>query len=307
MYTSSHSSRFLPGTNRLGLFLVLFCLPMILAAQGYHHVIAGSFDNQAAATRFHDALRLKGENPFIIFPRAGETYYRVAVYSGTDKAAAQAFAQKARQKGHKYWVLTMADPMSTGPALETARTSQPASAGAGVSRGDGPYYHLIAASFQSLESAASAMQSLRQDGFEPYVIMPRTPGGMYRVSVYRADAEREAKTYSKMLKRRGKNPGWVYEEEPGTVTTHGIGLAPTRRMGGTAITYHLIAGSVKTFTQAQAVADKLKAKGHDPLIMFPETGISETYRVSAYRATDRKQVKSYQTQHKLEGWIFELK
>ena len=294
--------------RRLGrqwLFLAVFCLPVLLAAQGYHHVIAGSFDNIEAATRFHDALKLKGQSPFIIFPRGGETYYRVAVFSGTDKAAAEQYARAERQKGHKYWVLTMADPAVAGPAPSTARVAQPA---AETSRGQAAEtYHLVAASFQTLEAALSSVEALKQEGFEPYVIMPRTTGGSYRVSVLRAAQEKEAKTYSKMLKRRGKNPGWIYKEEPGTVTTHGIGLGSARRVAGSAVTYHLIGGSVRTFTQAQEIAQKLKAKGHDPLIMFPETGVSTTYRVSAFRATNRTQVVNYQKQHKLDGWIFELK
>ncbi|GAB4415074.1 MAG: hypothetical protein OHK0039_23450 [Bacteroidia bacterium] len=297
--------------------LMLFCLlgATILRAQGnYHHVVAGSFETFEAASHLADGLKARNYDPVIMFPQGDSKLYRVSVYRTTNKAEAELYAKQEKAKGAKgYWVYSLGGPTPT-PQTANARLSGKPTQGTtqGTTRGAASpasttTYHLIMASLKDFESAGKTLADLQQKGFEPYLIMPSQPGGSYRVSVFTATRKAEIKKYSDLLKRQGRTPGWIWEEEPGTVTTRGIATSPARLTAGSATTYHLIGGSYKTFTQANTYASEMQAKGFSTLIMFPDQGGDGSFRVSIFRSTNKQEVEAFrqaQLKKNVKGWIF---
>ncbi|MEM9987830.1 MAG: SPOR domain-containing protein, partial [Bacteroidota bacterium] len=72
-------------------------------------------------------------------------------------------------------------------------------------------------------------------------------------------------------------------------------------------TFHLIAGSFNRFDQASEFSSALRSKGYSPLIIFPETGISETFRVSVYQSTLRAKVDEFKVKFNQGGgsaWVY---
>lgn len=72
-----------------------------------YHLIAGSFERFDQASKFADAMRNQGYNPFIMFPEMsdGETF-RVSVYQSTQRNRVEAFKQNLAQQGTKGWIFT---------------------------------------------------------------------------------------------------------------------------------------------------------------------------------------------------------
>lgn|GEM_PF-2585845 len=72
--------------------------------------------------------------------------------------------------------------------------------------------------------------------------------------------------------------------------------------------FHLIMGSFQTLEAANELVDKLRAKGEDPIILFPNVGSSLSYRVSVFRNKTKKRVIDYNAMRKKQGkktgWVF---
>lgn len=320
--------------SRLTMWLLcaaLLSISSLQAQNGYYHLIAGSFDDFASARQLVVGLEQQNYEAVLLFPNAASDRYRVSVYQSVDRQAVSQYQQQLKRqgKGKAYWILAMtpqkaaaADP---GANRRTRSEEMP-------SDGTGNVYHLIVGSYDNMRAAEDAVQALQTQGYEPYVLMPGQTSN-YRVSIYRSMDREEISTYSSMLRKRGKKEGWIYEEEPGTVTTfgqpysfssaaagtpmapgtEGSRMAPgtegNRMMqaSGQGATFHLIAGSFERFDQASEFADAMRAKGYNPLIMLPETGISQTFRVSVYQSTQRPRVERFQQQlaaQGTKGWIY---
>ncbi|TAE47210.1 MAG: SPOR domain-containing protein [Bacteroidetes bacterium] len=302
---------------------VLILRPASLQAQSeYYHLIAGSFDDLKSANDLVTALKAKGQsNALILFPSAESPKYRVSVYYSASRQEVQTYANSIRNTGGKsYWILVQKDPKAVAASSSTAvaasaknkkpEQTKPGSmtSGKAATPTAGPTYHLVVGSFDKFETANQSMSSLVSSGFEPYIIYPSASSKAYKVGVYYSKDRKEVQTYSGMLKKRGKNPGWIYEDSEAAPSTKTTPATSTRLPAGSTPTYHLIAGSYDRFEQASEFADAMKAKGMQPLIMFPEPGISDTFRVSVYRSTSKTSVESYKKQKALsKAWIFEQK
>lgn len=304
--------------------IALFALmlrPASLRAQSeYYHLIAGSFDDLKSANDLVTALKAKGQsNALILFPSAESPKYRVSVYYSANRQEVQSYANSIRNTGGKsYWILVQKDPKAvaaSSSATPVAKNKKPEQTKPGAMTPGkpapakpGPTYHLVVGSFDKFETANQSMSSLVSSGFEPYIIYPSASSKAYKVGVYYSKDRKEVQTYSGMLKKRGKNPGWIYEDSDAAPSTKTTPATSTRLPAGATPTYHLIAGSYDRFEQASEFADAMKAKGMEPLIMFPEPGISDTFRVSVYRSTNKTSVESYKKQKALsKAWIFEQK
>jgi len=286
----------------------------LMAQQAYYHLIAGSFDEFSAASEMVSTLEAKGSKPVLLFPGEGSERYRVSVFQSLNRNEVAAYHKtlKRNGQGKNYWILSM-NPQAQNSNPTNMRTAQQPV----PTDGTGKVYHLIVGSFDNLGAADRSVTALEEQGYEPYVLMPGGQVNNYRVSVYRSMDREEIETYSSLLRKRGKQNGWIYEEEPGTTTTFNQPIAPdyARLTPGTEMrppsandkTYHLIAGSFERFDQASEFADLMRNKGYNPFIMFPEMSDGKSFRVSVYQSTQRKRVEAFKqnlAQQGTEGWIF---
>jgi len=309
------------SVKSLSLLVGLLMGTFIATAQttpAYYYLIAGSFDNFQAASQLVTSLEGKGQTPVMLFPNAETKYYRVSVYSSLERAKVSAFKKGLKGAGQKYWILEQ-KPAGTSNASANKRTDRSTLAATEAAAEEGMTYHLILGSFDDAETANRSVDALTAQGYEPYVLYPQTTREKYRVSVFRSNERAEIDAYSSLLKKKGKTSGWILEETAGTTSIYGqpgtiatdLPLSPgTRTVSPGNITYHLIAGSFDRFDQASAFAEKLRTKGINTLIMFPETGISQTFRVSVYQSTQRERVSIYQKDLKQRGqstWVYEQK
>ncbi|MEM7367120.1 MAG: SPOR domain-containing protein [Bacteroidota bacterium] len=275
-------------------------LPSLTFGQGgYYHLIAGSYKNFKAASESAQSLKAKKYNPLILFPTGETNHFRISIYHSLDKQEVQGYVSQLKKAGinsKSFWILTQTDPTAS-ITQGVARSNSKLAGSSGT--GTGTNFHLISGTFKQFDNANQAVTALRTQGFEPYVIFPSTNNSSYRVSVYASNNRKEVESYSNMLKKRGKNPGWIYAEEPGVTTSLGAAtIASNRITPGANInattTYHLIGGSYQDFSQANEFSQKMLAKGFDPLIMFPEPGEGDRFRVSVYRSTNKNQVAVFQ-------------
>lgn len=273
-------------------------IPSLSFGQGsYYHLIAGSYKNFNAASESAQALKAKKYNPLILFPSGDTEHFRVSIYHSLDKQEVQGYVSQLKKAGinsKSFWILTQQDPAGTvSQGVSRSNSKLP---GTNTNIGDGTNFHLISGTYQQFENANQAVTALQTQGFEPYIIFPTLSTNSYRVSVYASNNRKEVESYSNMLKKRGKNPGWIYAEEPGVTTSLGssTSLAPNRVAGPSNATYHLIGGSYQDFTQADQFSQRMRAKGFDPLIMFPGPGQGDRFRVSVYRSTNKNEVAVFQ-------------
>jgi hypothetical protein len=290
----------------------LLCL--ILAFLGlqaqtqYHHLIAGSFDNLPAASQLAEALQARGQNATILFPSASSAQYRVSVYASTSKPEVEAYSAALRNAGAKqYWILTLSDYSSSQAAQRSSGTQAKGSKAPAPAAGT-KLFHVVVSSHNNISEATIRMQSLASEGYEPYLLYPSVDGEPFRVGVFRSANRKEAQAYLSMHKRK-KGSGWLYEAPmPGTSGSAvsmpaGPGLPPGKAAAAST-TFHVIAGSYSRFDQASAFADAMKAKGLQPLILFPEPGKPQTFRVSVYRSIDRASADAFkQSSGMSSAWI----
>jgi cell division septation protein DedD len=301
----------------LGILAVLcFLGSSLMAQQSYHHLIAGSFDDFASANEMMASLRTKGDNPALIFPSKTSERYRVSVFQSANREEVETYQKNLKRKGRgkNFWILSYA-PEGDQAQVTNMRTAQKESM---PNDGSGNTYHLIVGSFDNLTAADRSVLALEEQGYEPYVLVPGGEMDKYRVSVYRSMDREEIETYGKLLRKRGKKDGWIYEEEEGTITNFSqVGTAESNNARlepgekkATATpsdqTFHLIAGSFASFDQASDFADLMRTKGYNPFIMFPEDGNGQSWRVSVYQSTMRGRVETFKQKlgkQGTNGWI----
>ncbi|MEM7658682.1 MAG: SPOR domain-containing protein [Bacteroidota bacterium] len=317
----------------LSLFLALPA-EKLFAQNAYYHLIAGSYDDFPSAKTYAETLKARNYNSLVLFPTLDSKNYRVSVYHSANKGDVQGYWTQLKKAGinaKSFWILTQQPVGATATAVGTAPQVRVAD---GSLRGAGTY-HLISGSFQQYDKAEEAKAAMAAQGFNSNVLFPDSKDGSYRVSIYRSPNRKEVETYSSMLKKRGKNPGWILLDDgtvsstssvarvsnTSAVTTGGkimlgpkggsaTSTAPASRVAVSNVTYHLIGGSYKNFNQANNFSESLKAKGFDTLIMFPEPGVSSAFRVSTYRSNDKAQVTAFQRNVEAQQllkktWVYE--
>lgn len=185
-------------------------------------------------------------------------------------------------------------------------------------------YHLIVGSYVSFDLADQKIKDLAREGYEAIVVFPNDKAKRYRVSIYHSKTRNEVQSYSAMLKRQGRDAGWIYLEEPPkpnevivqntpppfsrSVTPNVTQPSTTTRAINTNITYHLIVGSYKDMISANDYANELIGKGFETIILQPDD-VSDSYRVSIYFTHDKAEINAYASsvrrQGKVKGWIYE--
>ncbi|MFK7925017.1 MAG: SPOR domain-containing protein [Bacteroidia bacterium] len=290
-------------------FMTLF-LGVSAQTSAYFHLINGSFTKLEDAKTSVSDLKAKGYNPVILFPNTDSKYYRVSIYQSFDRREVQTYsaAQKAKKKPAG-WVLAMGDEAAAPAATNTA-TARMAKPAATANSNEVSAFHLVVGSFDDYAQADALVMALAQEKYEPYVIFPAKEGDKFRVSVYSSDSRREIEGYSSMMKKRGKEKGWIYEETDPALNTMASARVATRG-GDDLADYQLIGGSFKSYAQALVFADEMKADGHAAVVLFPQVTKSDRFRVSIYQSDNQNAVSRYRKQleknGKAAGWVYKNK
>lgn len=291
-------------------FMTLF-LGVSAQTSTYYHLINGSFTKLEDAKTTVADLKTKGYNPVILFPNTDSKYYRVSIYQSFERSEVQTYAanQKAKKKPAG-WILTMGEESPTPAASSTANARMAASKAGTSNSNEVSAFHLVVGSFDDYAQADALVMALAQEKYEPYVIFPAKEGDKFRVSVYSSDSRREIEGYSSMMKKRGKEKGWIYEETDPAPNTMASARVATRG-GNDLADYQLIGGSFKSYEQALVFADEMKADGHTAVVLFPQVTKSDRFRVSIYQSDSQNAVSRYRKQleknGKAAGWVFKNK
>lgn len=312
------TTRFLLSTT-LTLFMSLLFSFSGYAQDTYYHLIAGSFDELTPANELAESFESRSYNPAVLLPRKPGGRYRVSVYRTTSRAEIDAYAKSLGTAGESYWVLAL---KGQEVARTNARMTQPGK----VVDPDENSYHLIVGSLDDFASAEEKVLELEKEGFEPYIIHPDGSSSRYRVSVFMSQDREEINTYQAFLRKRKSYGGWIYEAKPGEPAnlagsdrnfenSPGARLVGQNQRGESTTTetgnvvHYLIAGSFENFDQASRLSDALRLKGYSPMVMFPDPGVSDYFRVSVYQSTRRNRVEEFQKKYKQQtnnnnAWIF---
>lgn len=300
-----------PLRSAIMLFLFSMCLSLTAQTGAYYHLINGSFAKFEDASAQVNLLKQQGYNPVVLFPSDDSKHYRVSIYHSLDQNEVRQFASQAKKQGKPSgWVLTLTDPSSASIAAVKGSTSATARTAAPTPTTPGNY-HLIVGSFAEFDQADALVMSLAQQGYEPYVIFPQGSEKAFRVSVYNSQDRGEIEAYTAMMKKRGKEKGWIYEEKDPAPNTLATNFRVATRGGDAVETFHLIGGSFQRYDQASAYAEEARKTGHSPTILFPNMTGSDRYRVSLYSSDKKAEITRYRKQLEKEGkpagWIYEKK
>ena len=296
-------------------FFLQISAATISAQNGYYHLINASFKTfEAASTHVKGLQSDRDYSPVILMPADNSSYYRVSIYQSFDRKKVSAYDKMLKGKGKKSgWVFAQVE---TVPNNAVSRSSGNTNSAPKTS--DGTLYHLVVGSFDTFTQAYSEQNKREEKGFEPYILNPDPDNSKYRVAVYYSENRKEVERYSSLLKRRGEKGGWILEDTGGartSVKTADVSTETSRISDVTSSvaevdqnhTYHLIGGSFKRFDQASNLAEALKKKGIDPLIMWPEKD-GGYFKVSVYRSTNKQEVKAFGETAKnngiVNGWVF---
>ena len=189
------------------LFLLLAGIPSLSAQSASYHLIAGSFDDFPSANLSAQNLRSQGLDAMVLSPLAPGQNYRVSAYQSNERQRAETFARKVKQqKGRKnWWILSVEgqDLTGNGNMRSPIEILDPSVA----------TYHLIMGSFDRMEDAYQGVQNLTAKGFEPYVLSQDPLSQQYRVSVFRSQEREEITAYQRLLRKRGREDGWILESQ----------------------------------------------------------------------------------------------
>ena len=294
-------------------FFLQFATANLSAQNGYYHLINASFKTFEAASSHVKGLESeKDYKPVILMPTENSSHYRVSIYQSFDRKEVLAYNKMLKGKGKKAgWVFTQLAPVTNNAVARSSTAPQTT---------DGTMYHLIVGSFNTFNQAFAEQQKREEKGFEPYILNPDPTNTNYRVAVYYSENRKEVARYSSLLKRRGESGGWIFEDTGGAKTSVKATAVNTETSRVSEVTtptsisaaaqnqtYHLIGGSFKRFDQASNLAEALKKKGIDPLIMWPDKD-GGFFKVSVYRSTNKQEVKAFEeTARKsgiVNGWVF---
>ncbi len=295
------------------MLLGVLCAPFLAAQDTHYYLIAGSFDNAESAGEMAAMYRLKSYDPVVIPPGARGGNYRVAIYQSTSRPEVDAFARQIKQENTSYWVYASKLQISSGSSRREGKPVESLDLTKST-------YHLILESYETFEAAQIGKEEMEAQDYEAYLIYPDVNSSWYRVSVFTTQDREEIEAYQSFLRKGGRNSGWIYEALPGEAsslasgasieTSPGNDVVSGRRMtqdnsNPGRVTYHLIAGSFENFDQASRLSDALRSKGYNPLLMFPEPGVSEYFRVSVYQSTQRTRVDEFRKKfNQSNAWVF---
>ncbi len=275
-----------------------------------YHMVVGSYGTFETAKNFVDALAERGYRAYIIFPEPGGTTYRIGIFSAKDRQAVENFSRQLQGK-LKGWIYLEDIPSEWPSKAQDVIEEQSLPSASPIT--DGPMYYLILGSFTTYEAAEELADRLRENKYEPEILLPTFDSPTYRVHVYATKSKSEIEAYASKLKRAGRETGWVYEQ-PADLVAFSRGLPEGEgRVSQTSVLrakfdYYLIAASFKDLSSAQTFANKKLSQGFYPLIIAPEES-SGYYRVSIYHANQRTELEYFSQQHnprtKENLWIYE--
>lgn len=271
---------------------------------GDYYLIAGSFHSFESANEALEEFEDQGFQPIILFPAAdGKDLYRVSIYQAAKRTEVVQYQALLKGQGRKGGWIYQAKA-STASQVNSRMASIP---------GDATERHyLIVSSLKGYTDALDAAAVLNEKGYETEVLFPGQGSEYYRISVYQATDREEIEAYSAMLKKQGKEAGWVYSEPIiSGASVRAVPTAAITRSGAAAekgLRFHLIVGSYDNYMMALDYADQLKTKGYDALVIFPDKPTGN-YRVSLYHSNDRAEVAGFgqnqKKQKKLTGWVLD--
>ncbi|MEO0896923.1 MAG: SPOR domain-containing protein [Bacteroidota bacterium] len=289
------------GMKRLmmiSFLLIAMSMGSLVWGQGTaYHLIAGSFKTLKSANNLQDALEMRGYAPFVIFPSAGSSNYRVSIYSSYNRYEVESFKNQTPQ-AKKYWILPVAggaiNPAS-GSSSRLPQITPSANRGRGSLEGVA-IYHVVIGSFPTRDQALRSQGARQAQGYNAYIVENGTRS--YKVAVYKAYNKREADDYKQNLVRSGVK-AWVMTQAPMAGSDFRVIDQPARGSfnnnrvskitGTTAIqnVYHVVASSFKTFNDAEAYKVQMRNNGYDAVILYPKPGVSSWYRVSIARSPSK--------------------
>lgn len=304
--------KLLKRTRSLLVGMVLFAGNAALFAQGVpgdFYLIAGSFHSFESANEALEEFEDQGFKPTILFPATdAKDLYRVAIYQSKKRTEVVQYQALLKGQGRK------------GGWIYEARAADPATSSRSVSPeipADAEEVHyLIIASLKGYTEALDEAAALNQKGYETEILFPGNGSEFYRISVYRSTDREEIDAYASMLKRQGKEAGWIYSESLKGASSTSLSravpaAAVTRSVAAQAdksLRYHLIIGSYDNYMTALDHADRLKGQGYDALVIFPDKPTGN-YRVSAYHSASRTEVAGFgqnqKRQGKISGWVLD--
>ncbi|MEM6628303.1 MAG: SPOR domain-containing protein [Bacteroidota bacterium] len=323
--------------RKFGLLLV-FCWTIsffsfaqnVITAPSYHLIVA-SYKSFESANNFAEVLQQKGLQAYIVFPKPGGNAYRVSIFGSVDRNLVQSYKAQVKNQydGWIYFQDVELPPTSKGKVLNTSQEPDyPVNSRRELTSDQaagGYMYYLILGSFDTYESAEKKANALRQNKYEPDILLPTVNNPKYRVYVYATGDKREIDAYMQRLKKVNRESGWIYEQpvemmvfenglpEPSFASrgqdqgTNGGAYAQPQPQKVT-FNFYLIAASFKKLGQAQAFSQELIKDGFSPLILATNEQ-SGYYRVSVYQAYSREEVQYYANQlRKIQGrkyWIYQ--
>lgn len=276
------------------------------AENSKYYLIAGSFHTFESSQEALEELEDEGFQPVILFPKNDEKkLYRVSIYQANKRNEVSKYQALLKGQGRKAgWIYE---------AKEGAGTSGSISKVASIPDTATAMHYLIVASLKGYNEALQSASELNEKGFESELLFPEKDGGMYRVSVYNATDREEIEAYATMLKRQGREKGWIHTIPIDGSTPTVIPAPSVSRSAGPATTdaslrYHLIAGSYDNYMVALDFSEDMKAKGYHALVIFPDEPTGN-YRVSIYHADNRSEVSAFnqaqKKQGKKHGWVLD--
>ncbi len=274
-----------------------------------YHLVVGSYGTFETAKSFVDALAQRGYKSYIIFPEPGGTTYRIGLFNAKDRQAVENFSKQLQGK-LKGWIY-LEDIPSEWPS-KAQGVIEEQTIGVATPVTEGTMYYLILGSFSSYETAEELANRLRENKYEPEILLPTLDAPTYRVHVYATQNKSEIEAYANKLERTGRETGWIYEQ-PADLVAFGRGISDGQsRVTQTSVLrakfdYYLIAASFKDLASARVFADEKLAEGFFPLIIAPDDP-SGNYRVSVYHANDRSELEYFSDQNnprtKENLWIY---
>ena len=74
-------------------------------------------------------------------------------------------------------------------------------------------YHLIAASFNTLQSAQNYIENLSEGSLDAIILLPPEGSSQtYRISIYRSKDKNKVESFKTKLEKLGRKSGWIYKE-----------------------------------------------------------------------------------------------
>ncbi|MEL6676057.1 MAG: SPOR domain-containing protein [Bacteroidota bacterium] len=181
-----------------------------------YHLIMGSYQNYQQATNAKAQLTQDGLEPYMMMPEKPGDPYRLAVYYTNVKKEIKRYSSMLKKRtGNGGWIYTQKPgkvSLIAGVPTQGSSPSDPTAARTGAPRGNqlNGNFHVIAGSYGKLDQAENFAEAMRLKGLAPVILYPEGKSKYYRVSVYRAASEEEAKSWSSTSSSNGllKKP-WV--------------------------------------------------------------------------------------------------